>query len=954
MASRTDSSLPPWPRAVVMACGWYTVVGGLLSLLGYIADLPRLTDWGGTGISIQPNAAVAVFAAGCALLLLSGSRSRPAAVLAMVVAFVGVTTLFHYLSGINLGALNSLLLFDRTWGQVGVTNPGRMGPAGTVCWTLLSAAMLLLCLRRDRRVERVVALFAVFTLFIAILSITGYIYGASTLYAMPNSTVMAFQTATFVGTTSVAVIALVPERPPTRWLLDQGTTGSIARRTTPLILLVPILLGWLRLEGETSGLFDVRFGAAILVLAFISLLLVVQAWSLGTISRHESALKASESRTSAILGSITDGLVTFDRDWQYTYVNAAAAHIIGRSPESLLGQRVWDLFPEAVGGDTWRLLHRAVQDRVSVSYESLNPLVHRWFSTRAYPTADGGVAVYFQDVTARKQAERELDAHLGAMSRLQGLSTQLVHTGDLHALLREILLAANELLGTTRGNIQLYDPDTRRLSLVVHQGFGQRFLERFNEDGNPMICDRAADQLERVIVEDLTLEPGLKDTFDLAVLLGDGIRAVQSTPLVTRDGRLLGMLSTHWNQAHRPTERQLRYLDLLARMASDYIERTQSEQSLLEADRKKNEFLAMLAHELRNPLAPIANAVEVVRRAEGANERIDQASAMLDRQVRQLVRLVDDLLDMSRITSGKIELRREVVELGALVNQAVEGTRWLVQSMEHELQVTLPMRPLRLRADPARISQVVANLLTNACKFMDRGGRIRLTVRDEGGLAVISVRDEGIGISATQLPQVFDLFMQADTSLERTTSGLGIGLTLVKSLVELHGGSVVARSDGHGRGSEFVIRLPALPETSPLLTDGGPDDQVAAGRGQKVLVVDDNRDSAESLAMMLRLSGHEVHKAHDGLDAVRVAGSLRPDVILLDIGLPRLNGYDACRQIRQLESGGDMFIVALTGWGQEEDRKRSTDAGFDSHMVKPVNLSNLLRLISSRLSTRVT
>jgi CheY-like chemotaxis protein len=313
---------------------------------------------------------------------------------------------------------------------------------------------------------------------------------------------------------------------------------------------------------------------------------------------------------------------------------------------------------------------------------------------------------------------------------------------------------------------------------------------------------------------------------------------------------------------------------------------------------------------------------------------------------------VDDLLDMSRITRGKIELRREVVELGTIVNQAVEGTRWLVQSMEHELQVTLPMRPLRLRADPARLAQVISNLLTNASKFMDKGGRIRLTVREENGEAVVSVRDEGIGISSAHLPHIFDLFVQGDTSLERTTSGLGIGLTLVKSLVELHGGRVEARSDGPGRGSEFLLRFPGLLESGPAHAAPSPD-AASEGRGQRVLVVDDNRDSAESLAMMLELSGYSVHKVHDGLEAVAVAARLRPDVILLDIGLPSLNGYDVCRRIREQPESGAPLIVALTGWGQEEDKRRSSEAGFDNHLVKPVNLKVLVTLINSRLSTRV-
>jgi PAS domain S-box-containing protein len=936
---------------VVTILGWYTVLGGSLSLLGYITDIPSLTDWVGTGISIQPNASVAVLAVGAAFLSILHARVKLATLFAASVTAIGVTTLFQYVTGVNLDTFNTLLLFDRSWARGGVLFPGRMGPAGTLCWSLIGVSLLLICRPRGEGGESAAPFFGVFTLGMALLSMTGYLYGASTLYAMPNSTVMAFQTATFVAASSLGIVALVPAQPPMRWLLDRGTTGWIARRTTPLIILVPIFLGWLRLQAEDAGLFDVRFGVAMLVLVFIFLLVALQAWSLNTISRHETALQESESRTSSVLSSITDGLVTLDKDWRYTYVNAEAARVLNRTPESLIGRNVWELFPEAVGGQSWEHLHRAVRERTSVSYENFNTLIGLWLNTRAYPTADGGVAVYFQDITARKNAERQLDTDLATTSRLQDLSTQLVHAGDAPALLREILRAANELLGTTRGNIQFYDPDTGRLSIAVHHGFSRRFLERYAEDGNPMICDRAAERLERVIVEDIANEPGLQDTVDQRLLLGDGIRAVQSTPLVTREGKLLGMLSNHWGEPHRPGARELRYLDLLARMASDYIERTRSEQSLIEADRRKTEFLAMLAHELRNPLAPIGNAVEILRATDN-REQVEQASAMLDRQVRQMVRLVDDLLDMSRITRGKIELRREVVELGTIVNQAVEGTRWLVQSMEHELQVTLPMRPLRLRADPARLAQVISNLLTNASKFMDKGGRIRLTVREENGEAVVSVRDEGIGISSAHLPHIFDLFVQGDTSLERTTSGLGIGLTLVKSLVELHGGRVEARSDGPGRGSEFLLRFPGLLESGPAHAAPSPD-AASEGRGQRVLVVDDNRDSAESLAMMLELSGYSVHKVHDGLEAVAVAARLRPDVILLDIGLPSLNGYDVCRRIREQPESGAPLIVALTGWGQEEDKRRSSEAGFDNHLVKPVNLKVLVTLINSRLSTRV-
>jgi PAS domain S-box-containing protein len=367
---------------------------------------------------------------------------------------------------------------------------------------------------------------------------------------------------------------------------------------------------------------------------------------------------------------------------------------------------------------------------------------------------------------------------------------------------------------------------------------------------------------------------------------------------------------------------------------------------LSEADRRKDEFLAMLAHELRQPLAPIRNAVEVLQLAAGDAGTVRSASEILERQVRQMTRLVDDLLDMSRITQGKIELRKDRVELAPILEQAVEAVRDLYQAMKHELTVTLPRQPVHLQADPARLAQVVGNLLSNASKFTDRGGHVWLAAERDGEEVVIRVRDAGIGIAAEQMPRIFEMFMQVDTSLERSRDGLGIGLTLVKRLVEMHGGTVEARSEGLGRGSEFRVRLPILPE-EPKTRGREPDQVPARARRRRVLVVDDNEDGADSLAMLLRLGGHEAHTAHDGLAAVEAAQRLRPDVVLLDIGLPGLNGYEACRRIREQPWGRDLKLVAVTGWGQEEDRHRSREAGFDTHVVKPVDPDVLQTLLAS-------
>jgi CheY-like chemotaxis protein len=321
---------------------------------------------------------------------------------------------------------------------------------------------------------------------------------------------------------------------------------------------------------------------------------------------------------------------------------------------------------------------------------------------------------------------------------------------------------------------------------------------------------------------------------------------------------------------------------------------------------------------------------------------------MMERQVGQMVRLVDDLLDVARISRGKIELRRERVELASVVHSALESVHPLLERMGHELTVTMPSAPVYVNADPTRLAQVVGNLLNNACKFTQPGGHVWLAVEGEDGNAagevVIRVRDTGVGIAADQASRVFDMFAQVDSSLERTTSGLGIGLTLVSTLVGLHGGTVEVRSGGVGQGSEFVVRLPIMVDPPQPLPRPAPIEPTADA-GRRILVVDDNQDAVESLAKLLQLGGHETHMAYDGLEAVEAAKALQPDVIFLDVGLPGLNGYEAARRIRKQQADKRIVLVALTGWGQEEDRRRSKQAGFDAHLVKPVDPTTLAQLL---------
>ncbi|MBY0523125.1 MAG: response regulator [Gemmataceae bacterium] len=426
------------------------------------------------------------------------------------------------------------------------------------------------------------------------------------------------------------------------------------------------------------------------------------------------------------------------------------------------------------------------------------------------------------------------------------------------------------------------------------------------------------------------------------------LRAAVILPLQAR-GRTLGALTLALGPSDRqfgPADRSLA-LEFASR-AAIFLDNAFLYQSVQQADRHKNEFLSMLAHELRNPLAPIRNALHLLRLRGGEMPELHWAREVIDRQVNHLVRLVDDLLDVSRITQGKIRLQMAPVEVDAVVTQAIETSRPLIDTRKHQLNVNLPSQKLHVRGDATRLAQILANLLNNAAKYTDEGGRIWLTAQREGDDVVLSVRDTGVGIPAGMLSSIFELFTQVDRSLDRSQGGLGIGLTLVHRLVEMHGGSVRANSAGPNQGSEFSVRLPLLQESAavPVHPNGRVVNGTDTVRG-RILVVDDNVDAADSLAMLLQMAGHEVRTAHDGSAAIETACEFFPDVVLLDIGLPGMTGYEVARQLRSRSQQRELLLVALTGYGQDEDRQRSHDAGFDHHLTKPVDPNELLRVLGS-------
>jgi signal transduction histidine kinase/ActR/RegA family two-component response regulator len=779
--------------------------------------------------------------------LLALGHRYPVALLGLFVAAIGGSVVYQYSSGENL-EIDTLLMFGREWGATGTLIRGRMGPPGAISWTLIGTALLAASISRVpwSRLRALVPALAWVTVAISSLSLIGYLYGADSLYRIPTATVIAFQTSTFVLTVSLGLMLSIPEHGPIRMLTDAGPAGVLVRRILPALIVLPVVLGLIRLEGERGGWYDLAFGTAARTLVEIILLLLLLWWTAMAIRRQ------TEQRTRA------------------------------------------------------------------------------------------------ED--ALRDSEKQLQIDLADSQLLQRVSAEITREGDVQSLYDTIIDAAMTIMQSQFAMMQIFDVERGELRLLNVRGFDDDATELWTAvtAESTSACGRALRTGKRVLVPDV-LECQFVGTADRKTFARLGIRALQTTPLYSRTGELLGMISNHWTEPHEPSERAERLLEVLARQAADLIERKRSEDALLHADRRKDEFLMTLAHELRNPLAPIRSAVDLMKHAPSSSTgEISWARDVLDRQTSLMARLLDDLLDVGRIARDTLELRMSRVDMRSIIQDAVDMNRSLVDEFSHELTVSVPSEPIYLDADPARLSQIVSNLLNNACRYTPSGGRIWLTGERSGNTAVVRVRDSGIGIPPDRLTNIFDMFSQVDRSLERSQRGLGIGLHLVKRLVEMHGGGVSAQSAGIGTGSEIIVRLPLAveapqPDTLSPLTSTEPSPVVK----RRILVVDDNVDGAESLAMLLEVCGHETHVAHDGVAAVEAADRVRPDVILLDIGLPKLNGFDVCQRIRQQPWGQNVIIIALTGWGQDVDRRRSHEAGFDHHVVKPVEHNALVKLLRS-------
>jgi PAS domain S-box-containing protein len=695
------------------------------------------------------------------------------------------------------------------------------------------------------------------------------------------------------------------------------------------------------------------------------------------ITERKQAEEAN-ARLAAIVESSDDAIVSKNLHGIITSWNRGAERIFGYTAEEAIGQPVTMLMPSDRVNEEPGILERIRHGEKIDHYETIRRRKDGTLLTISLsisPVCDAhgnivGASKIARDISHRKQAEQRLRL-------LWEAAAVLLTANDPDAMLRELFAKIGPHLGLDTYFNYMVDESGEALRLESCLGIPDRTARSLTRlEFGQSISGAVALQRQPIVATHIQQSDDPK----VQSVKSFGIRACACNPLLS-GGQLLGTLSFASRTRDHFAADELAFLETICHYVTGAYERLRLLGQLKEADRRKDEFLATLAHELRNPLAPIRNAVQVLRLKGSDEPELRWGQDVIERQVSHLTRLIDDLLDISRITRNKLELRKERVDLAEVVKGAVETSRPLIEQGGHELTVTLPTEPISLYADLVRLAQVFMNLLTNAAKYTDRGGRIGLTASLEGdketrrqgdketreqragsgvscslspclpvslsSWVVVRVKDTGVGIPAEKLPRLFEMFFQVDRSVERSQGGLGIGLSLVRRLVELHGGSVKAHSAGVGKGSEFIVRLPILaemPKPQPLqepIDNGKPKAMTA----RRILVVDDIRDSADSLAMLLRLGGNEVQTAYDGLAAVEAAERLRPDVVLLDIGMPKLNGYEACRRLREQPWGQGLLLVALTGWGQEEDKRRTEEAGFDAHLVKPVDPNALMNLL---------
>lgn len=917
------NKLPASSARTAIIGGSFGIFAGMVDLLGWAFDIPRLTDWTNEGISMFPNAALCGMFVGMAIIFTAIAdvpwKITTARVFAVLSVLLAGLVLSQHISGINLGI--DTLVFERDWGQAAAAAPMRMGVPASTSYLLLGVATVLVSMKDRGR--RMATWLAVATSMIAMLSITGYWFGANQLFGIAKFTGIALLTSSVIAALSIAMIALVPEHGFGATLRRKDAGGQLFRRLLVPIIVVPLILGWLRILGQNADFYDLSFGTALRTLIEISLFVAIIWWTANSISWHEKTAQSAESRLAAIIESSEDAIIGTSLDGTISTWNAGAEKMFGYSAAEAIEHPVTMLLPLNRIDEETDILARIKRGEPVAHFETIRVRKDGErisVSLTVSPIKDSGGEIVgaskiARDITSRKRDEERLRAVVEATPEcvkivaLDGSLEFMNHAG----------LCMIE--GNSEPSIQgasVYD--------LIAPEHREDWIERHQR-----ICAGERLSWEFEII-------GLKGTRRWM--------ETHAVPLPLPDGRTAQLAVSREITARKQFEQEREKLLESERRARGEAER---------ASQLKDEFLATLSHELRTPLNAIVGWSQILDR-DSDQEELREGLDAIQRNAFAQARLIEDLLDMSRIISGKVRLDVQSVDLASVIAAAVDSVRPAADAKGIILRKVIDPHAGNVSGDPTRLQQVVWNLLSNSIKFTPKAGKIDVILERVNSHLELTVHDTGIGIALEHLPVIFERFRQVDSSTTRSYGGLGIGLSIVKQLIELHGGSVRAKSAGEGQGSTFVISLPLSPirgeEDREHPRSGKMADFKTAQvnlAGVKVLVVDDEPDARALVKRVLMQCGAEVSTAGCAAEGLAQLREFSPDVVVSDIGMPGTDGYQFIREVRSLDAseGGKTPAIALTAFARSEDRMRAMMAGYQVHVAKPIEPQELAVTVHS-------
>lgn len=925
----TNSVIPPkllhW---ATLGLSVYPMVVGIIVLIGWIFQVERLTDWTNEGISMFPNTAIGAICLGIALIAASQKHSHTARSVSIAcagfVALIGGATFFEHLTSINLGV--DTLLFKPTFGHRAATSPLRMGPPASVSYLTLGIAVILTWY--PTRVRRLAVWISTCTLFISLLSFTGYFFGANAFFGIARYTGIAFATTTVIAAVSLAIMPLVPDFGLVSALTKKDAGGALLRRLIVPVIAIPLLLGWLRTLGEDFGYFDAAFGTALRTICEIAILVALIFWTARSVSWYQSTGQSAQWRLAAIVGSSSDAIVSKSLHGVIQTWNSGAERLFGYKAVEAIGKHISLVIPSDRLDEEQEILSRI---RSGERIEHIETLRVRKDGTKVHvsltvsPILNDrgeiiGASKIARDITERKLAEATRRA--------------------TEERLRAVVEATPECVLVVR-------PD----GMIEYMN--QAGLHYFGANSDAEIRGQCVLDLIALEYRELWVDrhrrvcSGERVSWDYELVGLKGERRWMEThavPLQLEGGQVGQLAVTREITAQKQYEQEREALLRSERAARSDAER---------ASQLKDEFLATLSHELRTPLNAVLGWSQILRRST-APEDLEQGLEVIERNAKLQAQLIEDLLDMSRIMSGKVVLDVQPTEMVMVVSAAMDSVRPSANAKEIRLRTFFDPEGGLVLGDATRLQQIVWNLLTNAIKFTPQGGAVDIILRGSEGKVELTVRDTGIGIDTQYLPSIFERFRQVDSSTTRRFGGLGLGLSIVRHLVELHGGSIRVESLGKGKGASFVLDLPARVPTRGAVT--GASGKVAqitwdsnSLAGLKVLVLDDELDARNLVERVLTECGAEVVLASSAAEALNLMATACPHVILSDIGMPDMDGYQFIRKVRSLSAahGGGTPAVALTAFARTEDRARAMAAGFQEHVCKPIRPQELIFAIAS-------